>query len=140
MGSRNDCLSNLFLNLHLCIFVLRFGEKKFFLNGNSTFLPLSPEEMKFWKEQTQSFYQKLAWNSQKRLVLAQLKEDITTAILNVLNESNQTVTDCTQALTDSDALLINTDKILQITERKIRDITKEIDWQKQIEAWNKLLQ
>jgi len=37
-------------------------------------------------------------------------------------------------------LLINTDKILQITERKIRDITKEIDWEKQIEAWNKLLQ
>ena len=37
-------------------------------------------------------------------------------------------------------LLINTDKIQKITERKIRDITKEIDWQKQIEAWNKLLQ
>ena len=37
-------------------------------------------------------------------------------------------------------LLINTDKILQITERKIRNITKEIDWQKQIEDWNKLLQ
>ena len=36
-------------------------------------------------------------------------------------------------------LLINIDKILQITERKIHDITKEIDWQKQIEAWNKLL-
>ncbi len=39
-----------------------------------------------------------------------------------------------------DILLINTDKILKITERKIRDITKEIDWQKQVEAWNKLLQ
>ena len=37
-------------------------------------------------------------------------------------------------------LLINTDKILQTTERKIRDITKEMDWQKQLEAWNKLLQ
>jgi hypothetical protein len=35
-------------------------------------------------------------------------------------------------------LLINTDKILQITERKIRDITKEIDWQKQIILWNNL--
>ncbi len=32
-------------------------------------------------------------------------------------------------------LLINTDKILQITERKIRDITKEIDWHKQVLAW-----
>jgi len=37
-------------------------------------------------------------------------------------------------------LLINTDKIILITERKIRDITKEIDWQEQVEAWNKLLQ
>ena len=37
-------------------------------------------------------------------------------------------------------LLINTDKIQKMTERKIRDITKEIDWQKQIESWNKLLQ
>jgi len=37
-------------------------------------------------------------------------------------------------------LLVNTDKIRQITERKIRSINKEIDWQKQIEAWNKLLQ
>ena len=37
-------------------------------------------------------------------------------------------------------LLITTDKILQITERKIRDIAKEIDWQKQTRAWNKLLQ
>lgn len=37
-------------------------------------------------------------------------------------------------------LLSNTDKIRQITERKIRSIAKEIDWQKQIEAWNKLLQ
>ena len=37
-------------------------------------------------------------------------------------------------------LLINTDKISRITERKIRSITKEIDWQKQIEDWNKLLQ
>ena len=35
-------------------------------------------------------------------------------------------------------LLINTDKILQITERKIRNITKEIDWQKQIILWNNL--
>ena len=35
-------------------------------------------------------------------------------------------------------LLINTDKILQITERKIRDIAKEIDWQKQIILWNNL--
>ena len=37
-------------------------------------------------------------------------------------------------------LLSNTDKIRQITERKIRSITKEIDWRKQVEAWNKLLQ
>lgn len=37
-------------------------------------------------------------------------------------------------------LLTNTDKINRITERKIRDITKEIDWQKQILAWNKLSQ
>ena len=35
-------------------------------------------------------------------------------------------------------LLVNTDKILQITERKIRDIAKEIDWQKQIILWNNL--
>ena len=35
-------------------------------------------------------------------------------------------------------LLINTDKILQMTERKIRNITKEIDWQKQIILWNNL--
>ena len=35
-------------------------------------------------------------------------------------------------------LLINTDKILQITERKIRNITKEIDWQKQIILWNNI--
>ena len=37
-------------------------------------------------------------------------------------------------------LLSSTDKIQKITERKIRDIAKEIDWQKQIEDWNKLLQ
>jgi len=37
-------------------------------------------------------------------------------------------------------LLSSNDKIQKITERKIRDITKEIDWQKQVEAWNKLLQ
>ncbi len=37
-------------------------------------------------------------------------------------------------------LLSNTDKIRQITERKIRSITKEIDWQKQIQVWNKLSQ
>lgn len=36
-------------------------------------------------------------------------------------------------------LLLNIDKIRQITERKIRSIAKEIDWQKQLEAWNKLL-
>ena len=35
-------------------------------------------------------------------------------------------------------LLMHTDKILQITERKIRDIAKEIDWQKQIILWNNL--
>ncbi|MEI6852669.1 MAG: sulfotransferase [Bacteroidota bacterium] len=44
-------------------------QRKFFLNGNSSYLPQTPEELKFWKEQTQSYYQKLAWNSQKRLVL-----------------------------------------------------------------------
>ncbi|MCX5679279.1 MAG: hypothetical protein NTZ95_01195 [Candidatus Omnitrophica bacterium] len=38
-----------------------------------------------------------------------------------------------------DILLINTDKIRQITERKIRNITKEIDWQKQLLAWHNLL-
>ena len=37
-------------------------------------------------------------------------------------------------------LLSNTDKIRHITERKIRSITKEIDWQKQIQVWNKLSQ
>lgn len=37
-------------------------------------------------------------------------------------------------------LLSNTDKIQKITERKIRNITKEIDWQKQILSWNKLSQ
>ena len=36
-------------------------------------------------------------------------------------------------------LLVNTDKIRQITERKIRSIAKEIYWQKQLKAWNKLL-
>ena len=40
----------------------------------------------------------------------------------------------------AEILLTNIDKINQITERKIRDITKEIDWQKQILAWNKLSQ
>ena len=40
----------------------------------------------------------------------------------------------------AEILLTNTDKINRITERKIRDITKEIDWQKQILAWNKLSQ
>ena len=35
-------------------------------------------------------------------------------------------------------LLMHTDKILQTTERKIRDIAKEIDWQKQIILWNNL--
>ena len=38
----------------------------------------------------------------------------------------------------ADILLTNTDKINRITERKIRDIPKEIDWQKQLLAWNKL--
>ena len=36
-------------------------------------------------------------------------------------------------------LLVNTDNIRQITERKIRSIAKEIYWQTQLEAWNKLL-
>ena len=40
----------------------------------------------------------------------------------------------------AEILLTNIDKINQITERKIRSITKEIDWQKQILAWNKLSQ
>jgi hypothetical protein len=35
-------------------------------------------------------------------------------------------------------LLSNTGKIRQLTERKIRDIAKEIDWQKQLSAWNNL--
>ncbi|MDD3905844.1 MAG: hypothetical protein PHS46_04840 [Candidatus Omnitrophica bacterium] len=35
-------------------------------------------------------------------------------------------------------LLLNTDKIRKVTERKIRGIAKEIYWQKQLEAWNKL--
>jgi hypothetical protein len=35
-------------------------------------------------------------------------------------------------------LLLNTDKIRQLTERKIRDIAKEINWQKQLSAWNNL--
>src|SRR3989338_6865982 len=38
----------------------------------------------------------------------------------------------------AEILLINNDKILQTTERKIRDIAKEIDWQKQIILWNNL--
>jgi hypothetical protein len=37
-----------------------------------------------------------------------------------------------------DILLVNTDKIRQVTERKIRSITKEIDWRKQLSAWNNL--
>lgn len=40
----------------------------------------------------------------------------------------------------AEILLTNTDRINRITERKIRSITKEIDWQKQIHAWNKLSQ
>lgn len=40
----------------------------------------------------------------------------------------------------AEILLTNADKINRITERKIRDITKEIDWQKQLLAWNKLSQ
>jgi hypothetical protein len=43
---------------------------------------------------------------------------------------------CTEI--QKEILLSNTDKIRQITERKIRSITKEIDWQKQIGAWNNL--
>jgi hypothetical protein len=35
-------------------------------------------------------------------------------------------------------LLVNTDKIRQLTERKIRSIAKEIDWQKQLSVWNNL--
>jgi hypothetical protein len=37
-------------------------------------------------------------------------------------------------------LLVNTDKIRQLTERKIRSIAKEINWQKQLSAWNNLTQ
>ena len=40
----------------------------------------------------------------------------------------------------AEILLTNTDKLNKITERKIRDITKDIDWQKQILAWDKLSQ
>ena len=40
----------------------------------------------------------------------------------------------------AEILLTNTDKISRITERKIRDITKEIDWQKQLLAWNNFSQ
>jgi hypothetical protein len=36
-------------------------------------------------------------------------------------------------------LLVTTNNIRQLTERKIRSIAKEIYWQKQLEAWNKLL-
>jgi hypothetical protein len=35
-------------------------------------------------------------------------------------------------------LLVNTDKIRRLTERKIRSIAKEIDWQKQLSVWNNL--
>lgn len=35
-------------------------------------------------------------------------------------------------------LLVSTDKIRQLTERKIRDIAKEINWQKQLSIWNNL--
>ncbi len=35
-------------------------------------------------------------------------------------------------------LLLNTDKIQKITERRIRGIAKEVDWQKQIEMWHML--
>ena len=35
-------------------------------------------------------------------------------------------------------LLVNTDKIRQLTERKIRNIAKEIYWQKQLSTWNNL--
>jgi hypothetical protein len=37
-----------------------------------------------------------------------------------------------------DILLVNTDKICQVTERKVRSTTKEIDWQKQLSDWNSL--
>jgi len=44
-------------------------EKSFFLNGNSMYLPNTTEKLKDWKEQTQSYYKKLAWNSNRQLVL-----------------------------------------------------------------------
>jgi omega-hydroxy-beta-dihydromenaquinone-9 sulfotransferase len=44
-------------------------DRKFFLNGSSAFLPLNPDELEAWKKQTISFYNKLAWNSKKQLVL-----------------------------------------------------------------------
>jgi hypothetical protein len=44
-------------------------DRVFFLNGHSSFLPLTNEELTIWKKQTKYFYNKLAWNSKKQLVL-----------------------------------------------------------------------
>jgi omega-hydroxy-beta-dihydromenaquinone-9 sulfotransferase len=43
--------------------------KVFFLNDYSSFLPAADNELTEWKKQTKAYYNKLAWNSQKQLVL-----------------------------------------------------------------------
>jgi hypothetical protein len=44
-------------------------DRKFFMNGNSTFLPPGEKELSEWKKQTLYFYTKLSWSSKKQLVL-----------------------------------------------------------------------
>jgi omega-hydroxy-beta-dihydromenaquinone-9 sulfotransferase len=44
-------------------------DKAFFLNRHSIFLPQSDDKLNNWKNHTKAFYNKLAWSSNKQLVL-----------------------------------------------------------------------
>jgi omega-hydroxy-beta-dihydromenaquinone-9 sulfotransferase len=44
-------------------------DRTFFMNGKTTFLPENNDDLILWKKQTLFYYNKLAWNSKKRLVL-----------------------------------------------------------------------
>ncbi len=44
-------------------------EKVFFLHAYASFLPSTDNKLSEWKKQTKDYYNKLAWNSQKQLVL-----------------------------------------------------------------------
>ncbi|MCX5679270.1 MAG: hypothetical protein NTZ95_01150 [Candidatus Omnitrophica bacterium] len=75
-----------------------------------------------------------------------LEKNTDTSLLQVAGWLNMTYTRIKQITNllllcpgiQKELLLLNTDKIRQLTERKIRDIAKEIDWQKQLSTWNNL--